>query len=381
MKTYNIIYVLLALLVIGCSKPEEGTGDDEVGKEQEEEKSVDADYVMLLTSGGTLTTQLLNANAETITLNPAESALTEKAIPQLTAINESSFFQYHKQNDCGGKITQHDFNTDEMSEIELFDDLGDCMLTAKAISFSNSSLFIAYELEIDTKNYEYMVRIIDLNSSEFSFVDVPLNKKPVDLAIANDRLFILTLDVEISNENYLSVMDLSSNTLVHETNLGFRARRIFRNLNDDVIISYDELHSTLDSSNLSFVYTNYAPGTEPKFTSNTTDHFDLEGRLYYPVNSEATSIYPEIPAVYDFSQNLTTLYAFENFLTEAKRDFEFEIETTTAVNYDRENNLILIGYKKTGKDKGGLLRIKPASDPEFIDNIDLDGVPYEIFVN
>ena len=78
---------------------------------------------------------------------------------------------------------------------------------------------------------------------------------------------------------------------------------------------------------MSVVHTNYGDGTEPKFTSNTTDHFDLDGRLYYPIVSESVSTYPEIPAVYDFSQNLVTLYAFENFLTEAKRDFEFEIET------------------------------------------------------
>ena len=375
MKTYNVIYVLLALLVIGCSKSDEGTGGEK------EEKSVDADYVALLTNGSTLTTQLLNASAEVITLNPAESALADKAIPQLTSINGTSFFQYHKKGDCSGEITMHDFATDKMEEIDLFSDLNDCMLTANAISFSDTALFIAYELEIDSKTYEYIVRIIDLNSSDFSFVDVPLDKKPVDLALANNRLFILTHDIKVSDENYLSVMDLDVNSLILEKDLGSRARRIFRNMEDDIIISYDELHTTLNSSTMAVVYTNYGEGTEPKFTSNTSDHFDLDGRLYYPVISESVSIYPEIPAVYDFSQNLTTLYAFENFLTEAKRDFEFEIETATAINYDKENDIILIGYKKLDKQEGGLLRIKPAPEPAFIDNIDLDGVPYEIFSN
>ena len=226
-----------------------------------------------------------------------------------------------------------------------------------------------------------MVRIIDLNSEEFSFVDVALDKKPVDLALANNRLFILTHDIEVSDENRLSVMDIDSNNLIHEMNLGFRARRIFTDMNDDIIISYDELHTTLNSSNLSVLYTNYGEGIEPEFTANSSDHFDLDGRLYYPKISESVSVYPEIPAVYDFTQNLTILYAFENFLTEAKRDFEFEIETATAINYDKENDMILIGYKKVDKQKGGLLRIKPAPEPAFIDNIDLDGVPYEIFIN
>ncbi len=375
MRTYNIIYVLLALLIIGCSQSDEGTGGEE------KQKSVDADYVTLLKKGSKITTQLLNANAEVITLNPAESALGVKEIPQLTSINGTKFFQYQRKSDCSGSVIRHDFATDQMVEINMFDDMNDCTLTANAISFSESSLFVAYELEIDSKTFEYMVRVIDLNSSEFSFVDIPMNKKPVDLALANNRLFILTLDVAVSGESFLSVMDLDSNSLIHEKDLGSRARRIFRNMDDDIIISYDELHTTLNSANMSVVYTNYGDGTEPKFTTNTTDHFDIEGRLYYPIVSESASIYPEIPAVYDFAQNLVTLYAFENFLTEEKRDFEFEIETTTAINYDKENNMILIGYKKVDKQEGGLLRIKPAPEPAFIDNINLDGVPYEIFIN
>ena len=378
MKTYNIIYVLLALWAIGCSKSEEDTGGEQEQK-KEEQIGVDADYAMLLFNGSQLTTQLLSANAKEITLNPAE-ALADKAIPQLTSIKGTTFFQYHKKSDCGGQITTYDFASDKMEEIDLFDDMNDCMLTANAISFSDDSLFVAYELETEPKNYDYMVRVIDLNSPDFSFIDIPLNKKPVDLVSVNDRLFILSLDLEISGENFLSVLDLNSNALIHEKNLGSRARRIFQNSDDEIIISYDELHTTLNSSNLSVVYTNYGAGAEPKFTSNTTDHFDFDGRLYYPIVSESVSIYPEIPAVYDFTKNLVTLYAFENFLTEEKRDLEFEIETTTAVNYDRENNIILIGYKKLDKKKGGLLRIKPAPDPAFIDNIDLNGVPYEIFI-
>ncbi len=378
MKTYNIIYVLLALLAIGCSKSDEDTGGEQEQKE-EEQIGVEADYAMLLSNGSQLTTQLLSANAKEVTLNPAET-LADKSIPQLTSINGTTFFQYHKKSDCGGQVTTYDFASNKTEEIDLFVDMNDCALTANAISFSDSALFVAYELEIDIKTYEYMVRVIDLKSTDFSFIDVPLNKKPVDLVSANGRLFILTLDLEISDENFLSVLDLNSNALIHEKSLGSRARRIFQNTDDEIIISYDELHTTLNSSNLSVLYTNYGAGAEPKFTSNTTDHFDFDGRLYYPIASESVSIYPEIPAVYDFTKNLVTMYAFENFLTAEKREFEFEIETTTAINYDKENNIILIGYKKRDKQKGGLLRIKPAPEPAFIDNIDLSGVPYEIFI-
>ena len=75
------------------------------------------------------------------------------------------------------------------------------------------------------------------------------------------------------------------------------------------------------------------------------------------------------------------LYAYENFLTETQRDLEFEIKSTTMVGYDEKNNLLLIGYSKTGgSKKGGLLRIKLGLEPEFVDNLDLDGAPYALFI-
>jgi hypothetical protein len=375
MKTYNSIYMLLALLIVGCSTSDEGLGGEE------KQKKVDADYVILLTKDNNLTTQFLNSNDETIVLNLEESSLAENKLPQLTSIRGTTFFQYHRKNDCGGKITKHDFNNDKTEEIDMFEDLNDCQLTANAIAFTDASLFLAYESEVDSKTVEYNIRVVDLNSTNFGHVDVSLNKKPVDLALANNRLFVLTLDVEVSGENFISVLDLDSNSLIHEMSLGSRARRIFPDTDDDVIISYDELHTTLNSSNMAVVYTNYGKGTEPRFTSDTANNFDLEGRLYYPIVSGTVSSYPVIPAVYDFDLNLTTLYAFENFLTEAKRDFEFEIETTTAVNFDTKNNMMLIGYKKKDRQEGGLIRIKPAPEPAFVDNIDLDGVPYEILIN
>lgn len=377
MKTYNCLYALVAFVIIGCSKSDTGDAGDQ------QQKSVAADYVALLKKGNTLSVQLINANKETITLNPAESSLPENKLPQLTAVRGTTFFQYHKKDDCGGKITMHDFATDQMEVIDLFDDLNDCQLTANAIAFSESSLYVAYDLEIDSSTSEYRVRVIDLNSVDFSFEDIPLGKKPLGLALANNRLFILTIDLEITDENFLYVLDLDSNELVHEIKLGLRARRIFRNMDDDIIISYDNLHSTLNSSTMALVYTNYEPGKEPKFSAGTTDHFDVEGRLYYVVDPGTKSVYPSVPAVYDFSKNLMILYTLENILTDAQRNFEFEIETTTAVNYDKGNNRILIGYKKVDVETGGLLRFEPAADGSFIDldNIDLDGVPYEILVD
>ncbi len=375
MKTYNIFYVLLALVIVSCSNSDDSDTGGDI------DKSTNADYTLLLSKDGMLSTQLLNVKDEVVTLNTAASSLVEKTIPDLKDIEGANFLQYHKTGNCGGTLTKHDFGSDSSKEIVVFDDLIDCNLIATAITESDNSFFISYVLTNSNPD-SYMVRIIDTNSAEFSFEDVMLDKKPVDLAIANNKLFILTMDEQITDENSISMLDLSSNTVIQEIGVGYDANRIFKDGNGDIIISYEELHTTLNSSTMAVVYTQYEEGKSPNFVYSSSRQLDVSGRLYYAMDSGTHSTYAEIPAVYDFTKKLTTLYAFENFLTDSKRNLEFEIETTTAVGYDEENDLILIGYQKTGAtNRGGLIRIKPAPDPAFIDNIDLDGVPSEIIVN
>lgn len=375
MKTYNIFYVLLALVIVSCSNSDDSASDDDP------KNSIDVDYSLLLSKDGMLNTQFLNANAEVITFNPTKSSLLETTIPDLKKIEGNSFLQYHKNGDCGGTLIKHDFSSDTFKEIVVFEDLLDCDLMATAITASDSSVFISYILT-NSGSISYMVRIINTNSTELTFEEVILNKKPVSLAFANNKLFVLTIDDQITNENSISIINLSSNSLTDEINLGYDAERIFKDGNDNIIVSYEELHGTLNSSTLAIVYTQYEENKEPNFVNSVSNKLDGIGRLYYPAVSGTHSTYSEIPAVYDFTQNLTILYAYENFLSESKRNSEFEIDNTTAVGYDAENNFILIGYKKMGAvNKGGMLRIKPAPEPAFIDNINLDGVPTEIIVN
>ena len=74
---------------------------------------------------------------------------------------------------------------------------------------------------------------------------------------------------------------------------------------------------------------------------------------------------------------------FRDLDLEEDSNFEYEIETTTAVGYDEKNGLMLVGYKKLNiaANAGGIIRIKIAPEPMLIDNIDLDGVPIHIIVN
>lgn len=376
MKTYYSICTLLAIFIMSCSKSDNGPSDDFTNT------SLDADYVTLLSKDGLLKPQLLNANGETIGLNPAETSLSEKTTPDLSLVDGTQFLQYHKDGNCGGQITKHDFKDDTTNGIAVFTDLNDCELIATAIAQADDLLFISYVVTSSSPD-DYLVRIVDLSTSEFSYDDVILDKKPIGLTVANNRLFILTIDELITDENSLSIMDISNNDLIHEMGLGYSVRRIFTDVQDNVIISYDELHTTVDSATMAFEYTQYESSTAPGFSTAETSRFDVDGRLFYPMNPGSNSIYPLVPAIYDFSEKLVILYAYENFLTEAKRDFEYEIETTSAVGFDEKNGLMVIGYKKleSATKEGGLLRIRLEPELAFIDNIDLDGVPVEIIMN
>ncbi len=376
MKTYKIFFALCVLVLISCE-----TSDDE-SRPDDDGKNVNSDYVVLQDNDGILTTQFLNADAETITLNSKQTSLVSKAVPQLHYSSGAVFLQYHKNDTCSGTITKHDFETDQSTEIVVFEDLNDCNLTATAIVQTDEAIYISYVLT-NTNPNSYGIRVIDMSAADFSFVDISIEKKPIDLAIANERLFILTFDEQITDENGVVVMELADNSLIHERALGYDARRIFRNAQDNVIVGYDELHGNLNSETLAISYTQYEDETAPKFAFSSSRNFDSQGVLYYPSDPGTNSTYPLVASSYNFESNLVILYVYDELLSEEQRNFEYKIKTTSAVNFDNENRLVLVGYEKIeGEKKGGLLRIKLNSTNEItaIDNIDLDGVPFEIFV-
>jgi len=379
MKTYTLFYALLAFVVLGCSKSDNG---NDGGPENPGDA---ADYNLLVNEDGILTSTLINATGEVTTLNPATSPFEDMLVPDLIYKDGSTLTSYHKDTACSGKLSQFDFSNNSSTNLDLFADLSDCDLNATAVAHSSSMFYLTYQQD---DSADYFVRVIDPSTTESNFTDVALKAQPFDptyipkeLVYANDRLFILGHDEEATNEYHLLVMDGATNNLIHDVNLGFDVKQIFRNLDDNVIISYSDLHTELNSATMGVEYTNYGPGSEPNFTNSKYNHFDADGRMYYEMPPGTHSSYAIVPAVYDFEEQLTVLYAYENFLTEAQRNFEYEIESTTMVCYDSKNEYILIGYKKTGSsNKGGLMRIKPVPEPALIDNLDVDGIPYKLFV-
>ncbi|MCP4974965.1 MAG: hypothetical protein GY931_02275 [Maribacter sp.] len=375
MKTYSIIYALLALVVIGCSESSDSQLIEEI---EEKENFFNADYILLQESSGVLSAQLLKSSETRIDLSPAESTFSDVPYSDILFSKESIFANYTKLTDCSGQVTIHDFSDDTSNIVTVFNDLIDCNLSVTSIAVESNKLYISYVLEETSKINTYFVRAIDLPTSEDNFIDVELDKKPLDMVFTNNRLFVLTIDLEITDENSLSVIEGASTTVIHEINLGYDVEQIFADTNQNMIISYQELHTVLNTSTIGVQYIGYEDGKEPMFYDSNFNCFDDQGRLFYKRPND-DDIHLNIPAIYDFGNNLAILYFYENFLTPSQLEFEYKIGDTTMVGYDDANSIMLVGYQKTDDEsKGGLLRIQLEPTPELLDNLDLNGVPHQI---
>jgi len=380
MQTYRIYFLLLALFILGCS---DNTGGDQ--NTEEDFPNVDADYSLLAQSNELLSLIKLNADAETIFLNPGISEFESVSFPSVTYRDGNEISIFNSQVDCSGRISLYDFKNDALQKTVVFNDLGNCDLIVRALAHSGNIFYVGYEVPgVGAKETLYYIRIIDTSISEPEFVDIELDKRPLQAVFSDDQVFILSEDLEDDNNNILLVLDAGIEELVAEINLGFEVQRIFKSDDNNIIVSYPELHSLISSSTMAITATiRYEDGKEPKFGDSESSFYDDIGNLYYsmPTNYSGTS-YPHIPAVYDFETNTAILYYYENFLSEQEQLNEFEIGDTSMVSYDAKNNLILIGYQKSGDPgKGGLLRIRPIPNPKFIDNIDLNGVPFQMYSN
>ena len=374
MKTYGMYYALLAFVVFGCSStPSE---DSEIPKE-EEVSFYNADYVLLQSNNEQLSVQLLNATETTIILNSAQSTFESVPLPEISFRKGTTYAYYTELTECSGQLTVHDFGDDTAITIDVFEDLLDCNLKTTSIAVAGENVYVSYVIEETSKINKYFVRAIDLTVAEVNYVDIELDQKPLQIDYTNGRLFVLTIDLDITNENVLSVIDMESQAVIHEIGLGYDVERIFADTQQNMIIAYQELHTVLNSSTMGMQYMRYESGKEPLFYGSGYHSFDGAGRLFY---IRPASEFTGIPAIYDFANNLALLYYYENYLTASQLEIEFNIGETTMVAFDDVNKVMLIGYqKKDDGNKGGLLRIQLEPEPEFLDNLNINGIPHQIF--
>jgi hypothetical protein len=367
--------MFMAWLAMGCSK-------DGVGDNRNESPGLLADYTVLIQKDGVLKTARLNADSEGFTVHPSETDFEEMPIPELSYRNGSKMGFYMPLEDCSATITIHDFSDDTVAHSTVFAEDPNCERNVKSIAFSGNKVLVAYVVVSDTKKDDYLLRIFDWTLGPGSFTDMVLTKEPKQLLVSNNKVFLLTLDTDVTNDYALMALSLESGAITHELNLGEDVIRLAKDGIGNILVSYPNLHSLIDGDTMILGNTtNYLEGKEPKFGYAKSEYFGGQ-TMYYPMESASKSSYPHIAAVYDFKENLSVLYIYENFLSQAERDLKYEIEDTTMVSFDAKNNLILIGYKKKGDNaKGGLMRIKPIPDPKFLDNVNLEGIPMALFPN
>ncbi len=335
-------------------------------------------YNLILSGSAGLYGQTILVNPKGISEGTTITSFSGFVQPELEYNNGSEIGLYSPIDDCGGDFVVYDFETKKETTILLFSDIAPCNINVIAIAQQGTQLFLCYALKVAGKKDAYFMRSMDVKTN--TAIDVLLEKRPLDITVSKDRLFILATDESGSNDNWLQIMDAKENSLIYEINVGENATQIFNNPLGAIIVSYPEAHMTLNRTTLEFTYTRYVADREPNFHNSKSFFFDSEGLMYYTIKLDESEKERSGPAVYDFNNNLTTLYFFENFLTVSQLQEQFNIKEATTVSYDEINGLILIGYEKKGDSGGGIIRITPAPNLTFIDNIDLEDVPFYLFV-
>ncbi|TDS15246.1 hypothetical protein DFQ03_1886 [Maribacter caenipelagi] len=373
MKTYKYVACfVLAFSFFACEKSSEPV-------EEEIATSAQVDYTVFLQN---------NNQLNGVVVASANEEFTVKSNVNLFSNVPSNALKYRTSNDLGYysstncQATFQWFNAENSASqsVALFSDIDVCSINVLTMAFSNELAAVAYERELLGKDKQFIVRINQLIQGSVSPEEISLDKKPMEIVISSNRLFVLTLNEFVSDEFHLSVIDLDNSEVLMELDLGLDAQRLFTNNSGEVIISYPEYHTTLNPKTLDKLYTTYGEDTEPGFITTNDFFIDSAGKFYFHKKMPNAEI-EEVPAIYDFEKNSTVVYLFENFLTEAELNIKYSIAQTTSIAYDEKNNYVLIGYQKKGHiDKGGILRITPAPDFKLIDNIDLEGVPKTIFV-
>ncbi|SIQ60465.1 hypothetical protein [Maribacter ulvicola] len=374
MKTYKyVVCFVLALSFFACEKSSEQVEEEEVAS------IVQVDYTVFLQNNSQLNGVVVESDNEGFAVKSTLGSFNDIPSNAITYRTETGI-SYYATTNCQATLQWYKEENSTSESVTLFEDTSACDINVLAMAHSNEIVAVAYERELLGKDKQSVVRINSLMSTVNSPTEISLDKKPVDMVISTNRLFVLTLNEFITDEFHLSAIDLNTNEVLMELDLGLDAQRLFTNTNGDVIVSYPELHTILDPITLDKSYTTYGKNTEPGFITTTDYYMDNSGKFYFQKNVPTAKI-EEVPAIYDFEKNNTVVYLFENFLTETELNMKYNIANTSAIAYDEKNNFVLIGYEKNGQaDKGGILRITPAPEFKLIDNIDLDGVPKTIFV-
>lgn len=376
MNTERLAVLLLGLMLSSCSNSEDSTGTPPA------DPGIATGYTLLLEQGGMISSTGINADA--ISLSKGSNQITGLPgdVPEITYRDGNSFSFLRVLPDCNPEIRHLTASGSLLQPDEPFGVIPDCENRFISLAHSGEYVFVGYSSPgAGTGEILYSIRILALNNSSPPLPAIALVNEPLQLIWSKARLFVLDYDI-LSGKYTLTAYNIQNGTSEGSLDLGSGVLKVLKNPAGQLLVSYEGRHLLVDPANLQIVSrVLYSDGKDPRYGLSPATCFDPAGVLYYamPTDFNNTS-FAHIAGVYDFSKHTAYLYYFENYLS-AESIALYGIGDTRSVAFDHHNGLLLIGYEKTGTSgKGGLLRVKPVPDPEFVDQIDLDGVPLHLIV-
>lgn len=377
MNTERLAVLLLGLMLSSCSKSEDNTGAPPV------DSGIATEYTIFLEQDGEISSTGINADA--LSLSQGSNGITglPGGSPEITYRDGNSFSFLRVLPDCNPEIRHLTSSGTLMEPKEPFGATPDCESRFISLAHSGEYVFIGYSSPAaGTGEILYNIRILALSDSHAPLAAIALENEPLQLVWSGTRLFVLIYDT-LSGKYTLTPYNIQNGASEGSLDLGSGVLKILKNPAGQLLVSYDGQHLLVDAASLQIISrVLYTDGKDPRYGDSPATFFDPSGVLYYamPTGFNNTS-FAHIAGVYDFSKHTAYLYYFENYLS-AERIALYGIGDTRSVAFDHHNGLLLIGYVKAGTSgKGGLLRIKPVPDPEFIDQTDLDGVPLHLIVH
>ena len=376
MNTERLAVLLLGIMLSSCSKSEDNAGTPPV------DSGVATEYTIFLEQDGEISSTGINADALSLSQGSNQITGLPGGSPEITYRDGNSFSFLRVLPDCNPEIRHLSSSGPLREPHEPFGDPPDCESRFISLAHSGEYVFIGYSSPgAGTGEILYNIRILALNNSNAPLPMIALENEPLQLIWSNDRLFVLDYDI-VSGKYTLTPYNIQNGASEAGLDLGTGVVKVLKNPTGQLLVSYEGRHLVVDAASLQIISrVLYSDGKDPRYGLSPATYFDPSGVLYYAMPTEfINTSFAHIAGVYDFSKHTAYLYYFENYLS-AESIALYGIGDTRSVAFDHHNGLLLIGYEKAGTSgKGGLLRIKPVPDPEFIDQTDLDGVPLHLIV-
>ncbi|SFR45451.1 hypothetical protein SAMN04490243_1703 [Robiginitalea myxolifaciens] len=368
---------LLAGLWLFSSCSSDTTGDEPGDKQPD--PGVATNYSIFLEENGTFSLQDISADALDIeALGTVE--VNASAAPLFSGVEQSVFAILLPSANCGVDVLIYSPQTSTTHSI--LTGLEACTVDILGFAQSLQASYILYADEDPISiTSRYTVRRISADGMDFTDIELP--GRAIDLDISSGKLFVLAYLSEAETESALLEFnaDLSGTPELHPVSTG---GKLLTSLGTDrLLLGYEDAHQIYNSATMSLVDNIlYQPGTEPGFTYERPLSDPSGNLLYYLFDDPQTPAKERIAAIYDSNRRTLVLYLVENFLSPDQREFQFDVGSVTAVGYDSENGLLIIGYARaTSVNHGGLLRLKLEPEFQFLDQLDLPAVPRMIYTN